>query len=208
MAFTIYENPTPPPVENYNILKVGQDNEECLGNIAIEYDDLKKDGDEKNVHLYYTFNNGNKWSKYIKLLNNYDYDELKKEIDNIPEKAFNAAYPVGSPYVQFPGFDEPNRIFNHNMGFKCYWEEQNFNGAFFRAAYGNASPFNGGLQKEMVGPHTHYVGILNCTSFHSAGHGHSCRSWNGWSDGKESDKNTGTENRPANYTIRIWKRLS
>lgn len=56
---------------------------------------------------------------------------------SIALNVFNTIYPVGSPYVQYPGFASPNDLWG-NMS---TWEEVNFGGVFFRSSGGDAKPF-------------------------------------------------------------------
>ena len=111
------------------------------------------------------------------------------------------------------------------MGFKCYWEELNFNGAFFRAAGTGALLFNGGLQGESLNSSSVSAsGYFWCPEY---GAGGVFRQTEELTVHKKADgghnmniyfKKTymnlsgafgsGTETRPKNYTIKIWKRLS
>ena len=130
-------------------------------------------------------------------------------------------------FVQFPNMPIPDTF----LSFEGYrWAEVNYGGAFFRAAGGHANGFNGGLQEdairnitgELVGLHLgfyySYIGVEDQTShckgvftversnlYHRAA-------------GVDKDKNnikavfdasrvvpTAEENRPVNYTVRLWK---
>ena len=133
-------------------------------------------------------------------------------------------WPVGVIYTQYPQQKSPQELFPNTT-----WVEVNYGGAFFRASGGNAKAFNGGKQEELVGPHSDSVTVTGGNHRHSY-------SFSDTNNGGEPDKpvrydnspaaHTGytdysgdlsmsgtvnheaTENRPANYTIRIWKRTA
>lgn len=123
----------------------------------------------------------------------------------------NYCYPVGVVYVQFPGCDAPGTLFPNTT-----WTELNFSGAFFRASGGNAKGFNGGLQEQDIQPHKHSILVEYGANANSS---YSPQSANylqvaGVNAGTRSpyadaiELTTGTETRPSNYTIRIWKRTA
>jgi len=123
----------------------------------------------------------------------------------------NYCYPVGVVYVQFPGCDAPGTLFPNTT-----WTELNFSGAFFRASGGNASAFNGGLQGQDIQSHDHTIRVefgananvayspQNGTYLQVAGVNADTRN----AYGNAIDATGGTETRPSNYTIKIWKRTA
>lgn len=184
---------------------------------------MAKNGDNKNFHLYYTANDGtNKWSSYVKILNNFDYDALQKQIDDISQMAFNAAHPIGSYYIQFPKFSDPNALYNKNNVISA-WSIVDFGGAFFRAEGGDfASAYGSGLQKAALpnikGGAGSFEYPLTATGpfkgeFYNTGHSNTGSS--GGRGALEFDANNCNkiygrreEVAPENYTIRIWKRTA
>ena len=54
---------------------------------------------------------------------------------------FDTMHPIGEVYTQYPGQKTPNQLW----GNFSTWEELDYGGAFFRAAGGNALPFNSSL---------------------------------------------------------------
>lgn len=140
--------------------------------------------------------------------------------------------PIGFIYIQYPGKQEPGPAF----GGVWTNISSSFPGAFFRAEGGNASAFGSGLQVDVVGPHTHTlsVTIVNAGAhqheetlgainlFGNAGISRTKGNYGGSSKGTCDLTNTagdhghsasgsalsngGTENRPDNYTIRLWER--
>ena len=133
-------------------------------------------------------------------------------------------WPIGVIYVQFPQQKSPQELFPNTT-----WVELDYGGAFFRASGGNAAAFNGGKQEELVGPHSDSVTVTGGNHRHPY-------SFSDTHNGGEHDKpvaydnsnnettgytgysgdlsmsgtvnHTAKENRPANYTIRIWKRTA
>ena len=54
--------------------------------------------------------------------------------------AFNAMWPVGVTYTQYPGQKSPAELWP-TAEYGCTWEEQKYGGAFFRTEGGNAKTF-------------------------------------------------------------------
>lgn len=147
-----YDNSSLPPPAKYNVLKVGNNNENAVCNLVFEYESLSSNNQSSNAHLYYTFNGGNdKWSKYQLIPNENDFTKLKDTVDNLAEKlgsiAFNMCYPVYCTYIQLPGHMEPKKLFGLGT-----WLDitSRYQGAFFRAYQdGVSEPFtnsmNGGV---------------------------------------------------------------
>ena len=54
--------------------------------------------------------------------------------------AFNAMWPVGVTYTQYPGQKSPQELWP-TAEYGCTWEEQKYGGAFFRTEGGNAKSF-------------------------------------------------------------------
>lgn len=112
------------------------------------------------------------------------------------------AFPIGSPYTQYPGTPTPQELFGG------VWEKRfNDEAIFFRTEGVNANPFNGAIQDEMVGPHTH-PGPFNT----SKGQGRWDRGteWRSSNNLNRIDKITetdGHETRPKNRTYCIWVRV-
>ena len=136
--------------------------------------------------------------------------------------------PVNATYTQYPQCKSPQEIW-----FLATWEELNYGGAFFRASGGNADAFideSGVLvaQADMVKGHTHSVSVSGGNHTHGVYGGDEAGSGGYIGDspranyigsagigysGNLSMSGTATssnneENRPLNYTIRIWKRIS
>lgn len=133
-------------------------------------------------------------------------------------------WPIGVIYTQYPQQKSPQELFPGTT-----WVEVNYGGAFFRASGGNAAAFNGGKQKELVGSHSDSVTVTGGNHRHPY-------SFSDPNNGGEWDKpvcydnsptehtgytgysgdlsmsgtvsHSAKENRPANYTIRIWKRTA
>lgn len=145
----------------------------------------------------------------------------------------DALYPIGVTYLQFPTCESPVNLFP-----TLTWTEINFDGAFFRASGTNADAFigvGGTLipQGDQYKAHSHTRGTMNITgSYLEAGvvqstagafyetvetwaqpvYGtNTCnrvnfdasRSWSG-----STSSEGGTETRPINYTVKVWKRTA
>jgi hypothetical protein len=122
--------------------------------------------------------------------------------------------PIGFVYIQFPNQLEPRYLFPGNWTYTTAYA-----GAFFRAEGGYALPFGNGKQPDMIKYHKHQFRQV----------------WGNWGtssgsaiDNFADDGKTGEmydkannllakdndaddqlpENRPANYTMRIWIRSS
>ena len=131
-------------------------------------------------------------------------------------------WPIGVIYTQYPQQKSPQELFPNTT-----WEEVNYDGAFFRAEGGKAAAFNGGKQGQSIQSHNHTGSTsTNGAHRHSIGfayefygdengyrnvtnRGSTETSENGaHSHSFTTDSTGGEETRPANYTIRIWKRTA
>lgn len=96
-------------------------------------------------------------------INKNDIASIKTKLGSITESGdasmflimFNMCRPVGDTYVQYPQCKSPMDLW----GTFSTWEVVNYNGAFFRAEGGNASPFikEGGVltkQQDAIKKHT------------------------------------------------------
>ena len=140
------------------------------------------------------------------------------------KEIIDKVWPIGVIYVQFPQQKSPQELFPNTT-----WEEVNYSGAFFRASGGNAAAFNGGKQEELVGSHSDSVTVTGGNHRHPyefsdpynggawdkpVAYDNSKNSFTGWTAYSGDLSMSGTvshsakENRPANYTIRIWKRTA
>lgn len=124
------------------------------------------------------------------------------------------AVPIGFVYVQFPGEKSPQELFGCGT-----WQNvtAQFAGAFFRAEGGNASAFGAGLQDMMIQSHGHSASFNSWVITSGVGenraHGGLSNSYfvTGLASGSPAitvAATGGVETRPANYTIRIWKRTA
>lgn len=194
---------------------------------------------ESNMYMGTTLNlNGYQ----VQLMDNYAPSKAKEYhmcifggtvSTNMPMPTFNAAWPIGSTYTQYPQQKSPNELF----GSYSTWEEIDYGGAFFRASGGGAEAFieegeTLQMQAQQLLSHKH----------NDAGHGHRYSDrymvYGGGDDGGDGNHQnngayrypntdngyanitnavtydsaipvtTGAENRPANYTKRIWVRVS
>ena len=111
--------------------------------------------------------------------------------------------PIGATYLQLPSQSAPDDIFTGT------WSNisSSYAGDFFRAEGGNALAFEAGEQDDELRAHTHgTVNIKNTTG------------WENWDSayygkgdnyGRGTSSSTGgSETRPVNKTIRLWKRIS
>ena len=133
-------------------------------------------------------------------------------------------WPIGVIYTQYPQQKSPQELFPNTT-----WKEVNYSGAFFRASGGNAGAFNGGKQEELVGSHSDSVTVTGGNHRHSydftdphnngpwdkpVAYDNSNNKTTAYTDYSGDLSMSGTvthtakENRPANYTIRIWKRTA
>ena len=133
-------------------------------------------------------------------------------------------WPIGVIYTQFPQQKSPQELFPGTT-----WVEVDYGGAFFRASGGNAAAFNGGKQEELVGSHSDSVTVTGGDHRHPypfsdthnegpfdkpVGYDNSNNKYTAYTGYSGDLSMSGTvshsakENRPANYTIRIWKRTA
>jgi hypothetical protein len=116
-------------------------------------------------------------------------------------------YPIGGVYFQLPGQAEPALLFVGN------WSDisASFAGVFFRVAGGNASAFESGTQAQDIQSHTHiqYTGTIDDSNFTSGNGQFPPADGPGKNNtGITTGATGGTETRPINVTIRVWKRMS
>lgn len=130
--------------------------------------------------------------------------------------------PINATYVQYPQCKSPQEIW-----FTTTWTELNYSGAFFRASGGNAAAFNGGKQGQSIqshnhtgntstnGNHAHTIGFAYEFYGDENGYRNVTNRGSTWTSeaGNHSHSFTtnytgGDETRPANYTIRVWKRTA
>ena len=121
--------------------------------------------------------------------------------------------PVGAIYVQFSGQTDPTTLFGGT------WDNvsSTYAGLFFRAEGGNAATF-GSSQGQGLPDHNHYISSnFSLTVFAGGGETHTdfIRPKNGATTTYSSMASVSndiygaaTEVRPANSTIRIWKRTA
>jgi hypothetical protein len=126
--------------------------------------------------------------------------------------------PVGFVYTQYPGKVEPQYLF------PGVWTiETGYAGAFFRAEGGYAFSFGGGKQSDMIKYHKHQYATVDHNAISLNGDGYNATRYT-WNESKKTtamlDKsdtpladngdteNQLPENRPANYTFRIWTRTA
>ena len=82
--------------------------------LFVETQDLTKDNEDVNNHIWHSFFDiiHNKWSKFVQLVNKKDLDTFRDDImKQICQLSFDASWPVGSVYVQYPGCKKPSEIF-------------------------------------------------------------------------------------------------
>jgi hypothetical protein len=119
---------------------------------------------------------------------------------------------VGETYTQYPGEKSPAELFGGQWT-KLYANES----VFFRTEGPNAKPFNGGKQGDAI---RNLTGDLGINAWYSADHANTgvfrTRKYGGHSRAQYKSGTmvsfdasrqvpTANENRPTNYTYRIWK---
>ena len=140
------------------------------------------------------------------------------------KELIDKVWPVGVIYTQYPQQKSPQELFPNTT-----WTEVNYSGAFFRASGGNAAAFNGGKQEELVGSHSDSVTVTGGNHRHpytfsdpnndgewdkpvaydnSNNENTAYTGYSGDLSMSGTVTHTAKENRPANYTIRIWKRTA
>jgi hypothetical protein len=109
--------------------------------------------------------------------------------------------PVGFVYFQLKGQPEPQTIFSGT------WENisSQFAGLFFRAEGGNAAAFGNDSQDMSVQSHSHSYQRPD-RPINLSGDSRFTTGYSGTPDNTSSYG--GTETRPVNTTIRVWKRVS
>jgi hypothetical protein len=130
----------------------------------------------------------------------------------------NAVWPVGVVYIQYPQQSAPNALWPNTN-----WVDisNNYAGSFFRAEGGRASAFESGQQGDAIRNITGQAGGLDDGMetglsgpfYDGGGHAYDAQSQgsgSGWKLRFDASRvvPTAEENRPVNYTIRIWKRTS
>ena len=162
-------------------------------------------------------------------------EEINSKLSNIEigssifKSLFDIVRPIGDIYVQYPQQANPNELW----GVYSTWSIVNYDGAFFRAEGTNANAFiekTGNLikQGELVGSHSDSITVTGSNHAHPYSFGRNYNSqynktyklddtntynnytgYTGYSGNLSMSgtvNHTATENRPTNYTIRIWKR--
>ena len=206
--------------------------------IAIEVSNIIAEAPEsfdtlKEISDWITEHAGSAAEMNTKILQNEaDIKQLKDFKENIDLSVFNLIYPVGVTYTQYPQQASPMELW----GSFSTWNVVNYDGAFFRAEGTNANAFiekTGVLRKqgELVGSHSDMVNVSGGNHRHSYNGGDDYENQN--YSGVDTEGNglnycgnvyyTGysgnlsmsgtvthnaTENRPANFTIKIWKRTA
>ena len=111
--------------------------------------------------------------------NKSDIDKIKNKLSGIEESGnasiyktmFDLVRPIGDTYVQYPQQASPNELW----GDISTWEVVNYDGAFFRAAGGNAAAFiekSGVLSKQAGQNLSHTHSITHSHSITDPGHSH------------------------------------
>ena len=164
-------------------------------------------------------------------------EEINSKFSNIEigssifKSLFDIVRPIGDIYVQYPQQANPNELW----GMYSTWSIVNYDGAFFRAEGTNASAFiekTGNLikQGELVGSHSDSITVSGGNHAHPYSFGRNYNShytntyklydqdthqnytgYTGYSGNLSMSgtvNHTATENRPTNYTIRVWKRTT
>lgn len=164
-------------------------------------------------------------------------EEINSKLSNIEigssifKSLFDIVRPIGDIYVQYPQQANPNELW----GVYSTWSIVNYDGAFFRAEGTNASAFiekTGDLVKqgELVGSHSDSITVSGGNHTHPYSFGRNYNShytntyklydqdthnnytgYTGYSGNLSMSgtvTHTSTENRPNNYTIRVWKRTA
>ena len=164
-------------------------------------------------------------------------EEINSKLSNIEigssifKSLFDIVRPIGDIYVQYPQQANPNELW----GVYSTWSIVNYDGAFFRAEGTNANAFiekTGNLikQGELVGSHSDSITVSGGNHAHPYSFGrnydshytntyklYDTRTYNNYTGNTGYSGNlsmsgtvthTSTENRPNNYTIRVWKRTA
>ena len=156
-------------------------------------------------------------------------EEINSKLSNIEigssifKSLFDIVRPIGDIYVQYPQQANPNELW----GVYSTWSIVNYDGAFFRAEGTNANAFiekTGNLVKqgELVGSHSDSITVTGGNHAHPYSFGRNYNShynntynnytgYTGYSGNLSMSgtvTHTSTENRPTNYTIRVWKRTA
>jgi len=118
---------------------------------------------------------------------------------------------VGFIYTQYPEEQSPSE-----KGWYGTWTNvsSNYAGDFFRAEGGEALEFDTGEQGSLFGSHSHIMSVYNASAgswstneTFANGYFRTKGTWGNramWSSGGAG----GSETRPINKTIRIWKRTA
>ena len=134
--------------------------------------------------------------------------------NDIDAQSDNNIINVGSIYFQMPGEDEPGDIYPGT------WEEidDNFSGEFFRASGSGAASFGSG-QSHLLASHQHMGGGPHHKSGFAAPTTTDTTSGDAADSTPSSFTHTyvrtygsfggpvGSETRPTNVTVRVWKRI-
>lgn len=138
--------------------------------------------------------------------------DLLKKINSLPDLLI----PIGFEYDQKPGMKTPQELWPW-----AEWQDisSDYAGCFFRAEGGKALPFGTGKQDNAMSYHWHNLKLAGSsaggalvravqTSTGSTDLTPIDDVQDAISDGVNPAPNLATENRPDNYTIRIWKRTA
>ena len=138
--------------------------------------------------------------------NGFDADRLNGKHLN---EVLNLAWPIGSVYIQFPGRRSPQGLLPGT------WTKLVFSkGYFFRVEGSGARAFDNVEQLGQVAQHQHVMSVPGAGSIrYGALSGYQAnipfRPFNSTRNtGQVSGTSAGTENRPINKTVRLWKRSS
>ena len=122
------------------------------------------------------------------------------------QETVTSTTPVGSVYLQLSGQSDLATLFGGT------WSNvsSSYAGVFFRAEGGSASAFASGQQAMSIQSHSHTIG-RDTTNYRLSGlSSNGTRVMQREGDGNgiwNTDAYGGTETRPVNYTVRIWKRF-
>ena len=103
------------PNQNGSAINIRSSTNDTNVQLFVETQDLTTSNQSVNNHIWHSFFDivHNKWSKFVQLINKKDLDDFQNNIMNqIAQLSFDASWPVGSTYVQYPGCKEPSEIFS------------------------------------------------------------------------------------------------
>ena len=109
--------------------------------------------------------------------------------------------PIGYCYTQYPGTSTPSSLFGGTWTLMF-----NTEGVFFRTEGQGASSFGGGIQSQSVQSHRH--GIRYRQSQSSGGGSRVLHELNAPTSSTNTEYYGGSETRPRNRTIRVWRKTA